>query len=61
MLIYFEDATTNRKVAVNPKNVVVVFTAEENGEQVTVINTITGNIPTRMSQLDVVAQINGAV
>lgn len=60
MLVYFTDAKTNNPIAVNPEQVVVVFVAEEEGKQYTVINTTTGNIATETSQLDVVAQLNGA-
>ena len=61
MLVYFEEAKTNRSIAVNPDYVVVVFTADEDGENLTIINTTTGNIPVRMSQLEVVAQLNGVM
>lgn len=61
MLIYFTDAKTNKSIAVNPKEVVVVFVAEEEGKEYTVINTSTGNVATEESQLDVVAKINGAM
>lgn len=60
MLVYFTDAKTNKPIAVNPEHVVVVFMAEEEGKEYTVINTTTGNIATETPQLDVVAQLNGA-
>lgn len=59
MLVYFHDVKTNKPVAVNPRYVVVVFLAEEEGKEYTVINTVTGNILVEQSQLDVVAQLNG--
>lgn len=60
MLVYFTDIKTKKSVAVNPEFVVVVFVAEEDGAEVTVINTTTGNIAVDMSQLDVVSLLNGA-
>jgi len=60
MLIYFTDAKTNKPIAVNPEHVVVVFMAEEEGKEYTIINTLTGNVATEETQLNVVAQLNGA-
>jgi hypothetical protein len=60
MLIYFNDVKTNKPVAVNPEYVVVVFIADEEGTEYTVINTLTGNIVVDDTQLNVVALLNGA-
>jgi hypothetical protein len=58
MLIYFTDAQTGNQIAVNPKHVVVVFTAKnEANVESTVINTMTGNIVVTDSQIEVVGQL----
>ena len=60
MLLNFTDKQTGNSVAINPKFVVVVFTAkDEEGNESTIINTITGNIPVQQSQIDVVGLIQG--
>lgn len=60
MLIYFTDAQSNVPIAVNPQNVVSVFTASD-GEMIgkTVIIFNGGNLAVTESELDVVGRING--
>jgi hypothetical protein len=59
MLLYFTDAVTGNSVAVNPKFIVVVFSVTEEGVEKTIINTITGNLAVKESQIDVIGQIQG--
>jgi hypothetical protein len=61
MLIYFEDGLTGNSIAVNPTYVTAVFTVADGGEHdgKTAINTLTGSIITKESQLDVVGKLNG--
>jgi len=60
MLVHFTDFTTNNSIAVNPKYVVVVFTVtEEDGIERTIINTVTGNVVVKESQINVVGVIQG--
>ena len=62
MLIYFTDAQTGNQIAVNPKYVVVVFTAKNDANvESTVINTTTGNIVVTDSQITVVGQLQAQV
>jgi hypothetical protein len=60
MLIYFTEANTGKKIAVNPKHVTSVFEAvggDFDGK--TVVLFIGGNIPVEESVIDVVGAING--
>jgi len=60
MLLNFNDKQTGNSVAINPKFVVVVFTSkDEEGNEATIINTITGNVPVQQSQIDAVGMIQG--
>jgi len=61
MLILLTDAVTGNAIAVNPKHVVVVFTAKDDkvGEA-TVINTLTGNVLVKDSYVEVVGQLQAA-
>lgn len=60
MLLNFTDKQTGNSVSINPKHVVVVFTAkDEEGNETTIINTLTGNIPVQQSQIDVVGAFQG--
>jgi hypothetical protein len=60
MLVNFTDKQNGNSVAVNPKFVVLVFTAkDEAGVETTIINTTTGNIPVAESQIDVVGVLQG--
>lgn len=57
-LIYFTDAQTGNKIAVNPTYVVVVFTTkDEDGVEKTIINTTTGNVVVTDTQINVVGQL----
>lgn len=60
MLVYFTDAITKEKVAVNPKYVVVVFVLPD-GEMKgkTVIGLPSGNLVVDESQIDVVGTLQG--
>ncbi len=60
MLLTFTDAQTNNPIAVNPKNVVAVFTVVD-GDMAgkTVVGVVNGNILVNESYIDVVGQIQG--
>lgn len=62
MMLLFTDATTGNAIAVNPENVVVLFTAkdETSSEEKTVINTITGNLVVKESYVEVLGQLQAA-
>jgi hypothetical protein len=62
MLVYFTDAITKEKIAVNPKYVVVVFVLPD-GEMAgkTVIGLPSGNIVIEESQIDVVGILQGQI
>ena len=58
MLIYFTDATSGGKLAINPKRVVVVFTLPEGDMKgKTAIGLTTGNCIVDESRLDVVGAL----
>ena len=60
MLVYFTDAVSKEKIAINPKYVVVVFVARDGEMQgKTIIGVTTGNIVVDESQLDVVGTLQG--
>ena len=61
-MLLFTDAQTGNAVAVNPDNVVVLFTATETTEdgvvtEKTIINTLTGNLVVKESYIDVLGQL----
>lgn len=60
-LIWFTDAQSGNKVAVNPSHVVAVFVAQDGpAEGKTIISALNGSIPVNESELDVVTSLNGA-
>ena len=61
MMLLFTDAMSNSSIAVNPKQVIAVFTAGE-GEHAgkTVISVTNGNLLVSESQVEVVGQLQGA-
>lgn len=62
MLVYFTDAVSKEKIAINPKYVVVVFVARDGEVQgKTIIGVTTGNIIVDESQLDVVGALQSQV
>jgi predicted metal-dependent peptidase len=62
MLVYFTDAITKEKIAVNPKYVVVVFVLPDGEMQgKTVIGLPSGNIVIEESQIDVVGILQGQI
>lgn len=62
MLVYFTEAKSNKRIAINTKQVVVVFEVDDGSEfnGHTYIALVSGGVAVTESQLDVVAQINGA-
>ena len=59
-LVWFTDGMTERKVAINPKYVVAVFTSTEGeAKDLTVISLVNGAIPVKEDELHVVTVING--
>ena len=62
MLVYFTDAITKEKIAVNPKYVIVVFILHD-GEMKgkTVIGLSSGNLVVDESQIDVVGVLQGQI
>jgi predicted metal-dependent peptidase len=62
MLVYFTDAITKEKIAVNPKYVVVVFVLPDGEMQgKTVIGLPSGNVVVDESQIDVVGVLQGQI
>lgn len=62
MLVYFTDAVTKDKIAVNPKYVVVIFVANTGDHQgKTVISMINGSVVVEESQIDVVGILQGQI
>ena len=60
-LVWLTDATTNAKVAVNPKFVIAVFTPNDGpAEGKTVLSVINGSIPVNETELEVVQLFNSA-
>ena len=61
MLLHFTDATSGQTVAINPVQVICVFTNkdEKTGQEVTVVNTLSGNVALTDTYLEVVGRING--
>jgi hypothetical protein len=60
MLVYFTDAVTQNKFAVNPEYVVGVFVAnDEEHKGKTVLNLLNGSFLIEESQLDAVGQLQG--
>jgi hypothetical protein len=60
MLVYFTDAVTENKFAVNPEYVVGVFIAnDEEHKGKTVLNLLNGSFLIKESQLDAVGQLQG--
>lgn len=57
-MLWFTDAVTEKQIAVNPKYIVAVFTAQE-GDAAgnTVISLINGTVIVKDSELDVVGRI----
>ena len=59
-LVWFTDKVTESKVAINPEQVVAVFTAAEGELQgTTIISLVNGTIPVAESDLEVVTAVNG--
>jgi hypothetical protein len=60
MFVYFTDATSQQKIAINPKQVVAVFTVKE-GEMAgkTAIGVVNGSVLVEESQIDVVGTLQG--
>lgn len=63
MLVYFTEAKSNKRIAINSKHVGVVFEVDDGGEfnGHTYIVLQTGGVAVTESQLDVVAQLNGVL
>jgi hypothetical protein len=59
MLLTFTDFVSGNSININPKYVVVVFTITEENIEKTIINTITGNVVVKESQIEVVGQLQG--
>jgi hypothetical protein len=60
MLLTFTDANTGNAVAINPTQVVCVFTGKnDDGVEQTVINLLNGNIVVGEDYLTVVGQLQG--
>jgi hypothetical protein len=60
MLVYFTDAVTENKFAVNPEYVVGVFIAnDEEHKGKTVLNLLNGSFLIKESQLDAIGQLQG--
>ena len=60
MLVYFTDATSQQQIAINPKQVVAVFTVKEGEMQgKTAIGVINGSILVEESQVEVVGVLQG--
>lgn len=58
-LVWFTDGVTGKQVAINPTYVVAVFTATEGeAKGLTIISLVSGTIPVRDEQLDVVTALN---
>ena len=59
-LVWFTDAQTENKVAINPAHVVAVFTAIEGPmEGKTIISALNGSIPVQEDVLSAVSAMNG--
>ena len=59
-LVWFTDATTEKKIAINPTYVVAVFTPVDGpAEGKTVISLVNGTIPVSEEELEVVTALNG--
>ena len=60
MLVYFTDATSQQQIAINPKQVVAVFTVKE-GEMAgkTAIGVVNGSILVEESQIEFVGVLQG--
>ena len=62
MLIPFTDAENGKTYFVNPQQVAVVFEGvNPEGETVTMINLLNGNLATKESLLDVVGRIQSEI
>ena len=61
MLLMFTDAMTGNSVAINPENIIAVFTAPENTEIAgkTVIMVPSGTVVIKEDYLETVGRING--
>ena len=60
MLVYFTDAVTKNKIAINPSYVVGVFIAnDEEHKGKTVLSLLNGSFLITESQLDAVGQLQG--
>lgn len=58
-LVWFTDKVNNTKVAINPAQVVAIFTAAEGDLQgTTIISLINGTIPVAETDLEVVTALN---
>jgi len=58
MLVYFTDAVTQNKFAINPEYVVGVFVAaDEENKGKTVLNLLNGSFLIQESQIDAVGQL----
>jgi hypothetical protein len=62
MLIYFNEASTSKPIAVNPHQVISVFEATGGDfDGKTVIVFVGGNLAVEESVLDVVGRVNGVL
>jgi hypothetical protein len=62
MLIYFTEANTGKKIAVNPQHVVTVFEATTGDfEGKTAVVFLGGNLAVEESVIEVVGAVNGAL
>jgi len=60
MLVYFTDAVTKNKIAINPSYVVGVFIAnDEEHKGKTVLSLLNGSFLIQESQIDAVGQLQG--
>jgi hypothetical protein len=60
-MIWLSDVKNNHKVAVNPSNVVAVFTAPDGEfEGKTVVSLVSGTLVVNETDLDVVSMVEGA-
>ena len=65
-MVWFTDIKNQQKIAINPRYVVVVFTATEQAQGIeedivgkTVLGMVTGNVIVEEPELEVVTALNG--
>jgi hypothetical protein len=62
MFVYFTDATSQQKIAINPDHVVAVFTVQEGDMKgKTAIGVVNGSVLVEESQIEVVGVLQGQV